>query len=208
MPLPMVHLAVADRLTFLIEETDQAAFFLGAISPDAVHMRIGYRREDKNASHLYPNGDKEQPWAGALAHTQTNLSKGTAFAVGYGIHLMTDALWGKTVYQSFRQAYRADESPRQDETMAYYNDTDKLDFELHQNLACTKPIWCLLENARAVGMAGLVSSEEVDAWRTRTLHWYDGGESQHQNPVRYLSYDDTLRVIDESVVLISRLLRE
>jgi hypothetical protein len=57
---------------------------------------------------------------------------------------------------------------------AYYNDTDKLDFELYIIF--------------------------------RTLHWFDDGVSQHKNPIRYISVEDLLEIIQNASKTIKSLL--
>ncbi|MCP1135166.1 hypothetical protein NKT34_17850 [Paenibacillus polysaccharolyticus] len=53
MPLPMVHLSVAHQLAnTLPEPLDLGAFYLGNIAPDAIHIREGTTREDKQYTHF------------------------------------------------------------------------------------------------------------------------------------------------------------
>lgn len=53
MPLPMVHLCAANKLIDYINIKDISSFYLGSISPDAVHMREDYIPDDKSKSHLF-----------------------------------------------------------------------------------------------------------------------------------------------------------
>jgi len=59
MPLPMVHLGVAYNI---IESgfnvSDLPSFYLGVISPDAIHMRQNANKLDKHRTHLIPLGKK------------------------------------------------------------------------------------------------------------------------------------------------------
>ena len=50
MPLPMVHLSTAVKIS-TIQGLKSPEFYLGSISPDAVHMRTGFVRDDKTRSH-------------------------------------------------------------------------------------------------------------------------------------------------------------
>lgn len=106
----------------------------------------------------------------------------------------------------FKSRYNADNNPIQDERWAYYNDTDKLDFELFKKYKFRPEIWDHLSNSKAVGVDGLVSADEVNAWNSRTLHWFDSGESQHKNPIKYILYDELLQFIEETAVKIYRYL--
>ena len=208
MPLPMVHLAVANLLVEKIDIHDLAGFFLGSISPDAVHMRANYVRDDKGVSHLMTDVDKEQWLIDAIEFTKKGILADDAFAIGYGVHCITDDIWGKTLYHEYRQKYSADEAPLQDEVRAYYNDTDKLDFELFEKYQPRSAIWELMKNADAVDVLGLVTKEEVEKWKIRTLHWYDSGVSTHENPIKYILYDDVMRFVQDAANKICRFLCE
>ena len=50
MPLPMVHLSTAVKINTL-QGLKSPEFYLGSISPDAVHMRAGFVPNDKTRSH-------------------------------------------------------------------------------------------------------------------------------------------------------------
>jgi hypothetical protein len=36
----------------------------------------------------------------------------------------------------------------------------------------------------------ILSAQEIRAWNERTLHWFDSGESQHKNPIKYIKQVD------------------
>lgn len=108
---------------------------------------------------------------------------------------MTDIIWHDTFYTGFKQKYEQDPAPIQDETWAYYNDTDQLDFLLYHEMAWRPRVWELLKTAKAVDVNGILSSEEVDAWRNHTMRWLDKGESHHKNPIRYISKADVMEFI-------------
>ena len=38
MPSPIIHLYIADRSSEILDIKDESQFFLGSISPDAIHM--------------------------------------------------------------------------------------------------------------------------------------------------------------------------
>lgn len=50
MPLPMVHFSTAVKVNTL-KDAKSPEYYLGSISPDAVHMRANYVSEDKVVSH-------------------------------------------------------------------------------------------------------------------------------------------------------------
>lgn len=61
MPLQMVHLAVAREYVKAAANAadlmDCPEFYLGIISPDAIHVRPGTGKNDKRITHLYAEGD-------------------------------------------------------------------------------------------------------------------------------------------------------
>jgi len=198
MPLPIVHLGVARNLLNNIKFKDISSYYLGAIAPDAVHMRENYKGENKRISHLH-SADRDIWKANARELILRNYGKRNGdFCFGYGVHVLTDIFWNETVYSMFGMRYDEDKAPIQDKSLAYYNDTDRLDFELHSKYEHRPEIWNYLVNSTAVGIDGLVNDNEVGAWNDRTLHWFDGGESQHKNPIRYILYDDLLHFIEQA----------
>ena len=58
MPLPMIHLAVAREYAKASANfaglINCPEYYLGSISPDAVHMRPGTGKSDKGITHLLP----------------------------------------------------------------------------------------------------------------------------------------------------------
>lgn len=214
MPLPMVHLGVANNIVesgFHVD--DLPDFYLGVISPDAIHMRHNADRTDKHKTHLIPEGkmmeeiDEQEYCSFLLNFVKTRKSHvNTSFLWGYCIHILTDLLWSKSVYSDFVAKYREDPSPVQDERWAYYNDTDILDFELFRGCRWREKVWDLLKQAEASDFLDLLSAGEIRAWKERTLHWYDSGESMHKNPVRYIEKPDVLNFISECSEKILRLI--
>jgi len=202
MPLPMVHLAVAREYAhdapMLLECPE---FYLGSIAPDAIHMRENTGRMDKDITHLRRERDL---WKANII-TFLKQHKGRpdySFFLGYGIHSLTDMIWHETILKEFQAAYDKDPAPVQDKKWAYYNDTDKLDFELYRTCEWRPKVWELLKKAKPCDVDGLLSADEIEAWKNRTLHWFDSGESQHKNPIRYISIEDLFRFIHEAGVKI------
>lgn len=112
------------------------------------------------------------------------------FQLGYLIHVLTDLFWENTILRTFSERYEADTEAIQDRRMAYYNDTDQLDFVFYNRVNWRPEVWRLLEQARGFPIADAVSQKEVAVWKNRTLNWYLSGKSEHGNPVKYLSYED------------------
>jgi len=198
MPLPMVHLEVAKSLIEVYNIINKGDFYLGTISPDAVHMRKNSSRDDKRITHLHSdNIDWKSKVTAFIKDNRSN-----DFCIGYGIHILTDIYWDKTLYNSFKTNYYNDVHPIQDEKWAYYNDTDILDFELFRTFDNKKEIWNYLNNCNINFIEGIITPDEVRAWKERTLHWYDSGESQHKYPIKYIAKNDLLNFILETSLFV------
>lgn len=197
MPLPMIHLCVAVKLNIPIIKSGE--FYLGNISPDAVHTRIGYVSEDKTISHCNARKIENIGELDALCDLIRGSDGGKReFLIGYLIHILTDIYWSDSVLLTFKDRYYDDPSPIQDRRMAYYNDTDQLDFEFYNNLDWRVSVWDMLTQAQGFSVEGAVSREEVTMLRDRTVKWYSGGQSQHTNPVKYITYDELERFTDSA----------
>ena len=190
MPLPMVHLSAAVKINSL-RFKKSAEFYLGSISPDAVHMRTGFVREDKIRSHC---NARTFTAIGELdflcGKIQNSKGKEREFLLGYLIHILTDLFWEDTMQKTFRERYESDPAPIQDQRMGYYNDTDQLDFLFYKKENWRPEIWKMLESAEIFAIKDVVNEDEVAAWNQRTLNWYSSGKSQHTNPIKYISYED------------------
>ena len=202
MPLPMVHLCVAHQAAQGSALQDKGEYYLGAIAPDAVHMRPEYVPEYKHISHL--REDLRTPLSvrarRALALWQQEKEGANRdFYTGYCLHLFTDIWWLNDFYfPVFRQEYDADRQAVQDVKRAYYNDCDQLDIRLYDEYSDRPAIWQALAEATVVAVGERVSAQEVALWRDRTLNWHDGRRSSYEIPVRYTPYEALLRFIDEA----------
>lgn len=201
----MVHLEISKKLIDAgFDSKDLPSFYLGSISPDAIHMRQNSDRSDKNQTHLMPQGkswreiDEKDYFDFTLDFVNKNHKTiNTDFLWGYSIHILTDMLWTKHLYCEFVEKYKKDTAPVQDERWAYYNDTDILDQVLFNESAWREDVWQSLRAAKAIDFLDLLSADEIDAWKERTLHWYDSGVSQHKNPIRYITKSDIVNFISD-----------
>ena len=205
MPQPMVHLGVAKNiLDSGFEITSLPQYYLGVISPDAIHMRENSSRDDKDRVHLKPMG---KAWRDVDVHAyyeflldcvETSKNKANIdFLWGYVIHILTDMYWVPTLYDAFNKKYKEDSSPIQDRIGAYYSDCDILDHVLFKECDWRNSVWQSLEFAKCTDFLDLLSAAEIDLWNKRTLRWYDSGKSQHINPVKYISKIDLYDFIFE-----------
>lgn len=175
MPLPMVHFWVAVRMAEARGMFPSPEFLLGSIAPDAVHMRPDYERSHKRRSHLNDPrdaADHDQVRAFVMEHISGNgTNDATArYVVGYAAHLLTDRLWLKRVYDPFyeRNSHLGPEELR----ILYYQETDQVDFNLYHRSEWREGVWKALETAVAPEGVQLVTPNEVDQWKRRTLRWF------------------------------------
>ncbi len=210
MPLPMVHLGVARMIlerTSMIKDYPQ--FYLGAIAPDAVHMRINGNKQDKNKSHLRWDEVSvrklySDEWKSKIVDLYARFPQDD-YVAGYCAHLFTDLYWSETVFEAFKAKYGNDNLPLQERDIAYYNDTDILDIQLYRECAWRRDAWACLKLSRGQDIVNCVSANEVDAWKERTLHWYENRTPQQYLPLRYISMDELLPFMDVAVSTITTL---
>ena len=89
MALPMVHLLMAwEWAQDKPELRENPDYYLGAVSPDAIHVRDHDDKSHKNEIHLN-NWRTPDPDAVLRYWTEHN----TPFDIGYGIHVLLDGQW-------------------------------------------------------------------------------------------------------------------
>ena len=189
MPLPMVHLGVADRYFEGGQVPD--AFVLGSIAPDAIHMRQGTGREDKLRTHF---GGKEttldrleQHYVEAIVRSIGEEEK--LYVKGYFAHVLTDYLWGLRVYAHFKEQVQREGVPEQEVKSRYYRDTDGVDFWLFETAPWKEPIWESLRRVPSYALSPLLTEREVDAWRQRTIRWFEDPANKPDTPPQFITTD-------------------
>jgi hypothetical protein len=175
MPLPMVHLSVAMRLCALCGWAPSPSFLLGSLAPDAIHMREAASADDKRRVHFRAEeaaGDRAAVVTAVWAAVPPDDAAANEQAAGYLAHLFTDYPWTASLVRP-EQARQAAAGAARDEIRAlYYRETDQIDFDLYHQQPWRPQAWQLLAAARPVGMPGLLTAQEIGAWRDRTLHWF------------------------------------
>jgi hypothetical protein len=120
------------------------------------------------------------------------------FMLGYFTHILTDIRWSETTYPLFGERYQQDVSPVQEKRTAYYNDTDLLDWQLYGKCSWRSEAWTLMEEAKGRDISGLIAQSEVEAWKIRTLAWYDKVDIQRYRPQKYLYLKDIERFMGDA----------
>jgi hypothetical protein len=169
----MVYLSVAVALSEKAGRFPSADFLLGSLAPDAIHMRPGSQKCDKEHVHLIDLGASPQGLL-QLFRTEYGLaeSQPDGFAGGYLAHLLTDRLWWQTIIAPFRAKFPPD-FPEPDFRKLYYRDTDRIDFDLYRQMPWQAQAWSSLESASAADFPPFLTATEILQWRDRTLHWFD-----------------------------------
>lgn len=206
MALPMTHLLCAHRYALLHarELLYIPEYYLGAIAPDAIHMREGSTPEDKRATHLFARGircaEKYMPLiSDFLAEYKDAHAPLRAMAFGYGLHVVTDRIWVDFYCEECPELLDAQGQTQKE---PYYNDTDQVDFLLWKKEQSRPFIESRLKSAEAHSIAGL-TAVEIDSWRVRTLDRLENGISEHKGKIKYLTEERIKKFIMGSEVRLS-----
>lgn len=181
MALPMVHLLAAWRWAQDKPELkNNPDYYLGAVSPDAIHIRDGNDKSRKNEIHLnnwrYPDPDAVfEYWRGHH----------TPFDIGYGIHVLLDGQWAVEFRRRFPGMLLPDGRP---DTNIYYNDTVVTDFALYRSSALTPFFMDMIARGTAPADHPQLRLHEFEGWREATLKFYQR-ECPKNDPVRFITED-------------------
>ena len=200
MPLPMVHLAVAIEIARIWHSEPSSAFLLGTLAPDAIHMRPDTARTDKSRVHLHRaiedrGFDAVRELYAQLVARQAQLHD---LALGYAVHLLTDALWVERLFLPFRSETNLS---RDDERALYYRETDEVDRLLYERVPWRPDVWRALAQAQPADLDGLLNAEEIGRWRDRTLTWFDT-LSPSSEPPGFFTYERVRAFVKEAAAAI------
>lgn len=201
MAFPMVHLLIADQWAQDKPELRECpAYFLGALAPDAIHMRepIKYPH-DKNITHLNALPASRFDTHDLLSYWQARRSP---FDLGYAIHVLTDVLW----VRFYKDTYPTLIVGGHTDNTRYYPDANRIDARLYAEHAARPRLCALLAQAAAPDDHPLLSKAEIEGWRDRVIESF--GKEPDTNPLKVFSYDDIDRLILHSADGIDALLRE
>ena len=195
----MVHLLVAKKWAEAHDEYRNCPeFYLGAISPDAIHVRDHNDKSRKNEFHLYnwlkPDVEK------VLDYWKNHFSP---FDVGYGIHVLTDAQWVPRFRSRLKGLLLPDGMLNK---QVYYNDNYVTDFSLY-NEADGKRLFDLIERARLPEDHPLLTAEEFGEWRRQMLECYRG-ECPFSDPVQYVTREYVREFIDDAQAFLNEVFEQ
>ncbi len=194
MALTMVHLLAADRWSAAHPSyAGSPEFFLGAISPDAIHIRDRDDKSRKDMFHLYnwqsPHPEKVlEYWSEHRA----------PFDVGYGVHVLTDCQWVPRFKARLRGMFRPDGKL---DTEIYYNDTFVTDFLLYRECPRLEQILQMIARARVPEDHPLLTRAEFEEWRGLILDAYRG-ECPRHGTVRFIDTAYVRSFVDDCIAMI------
>lgn len=181
MALPMVHLLAAHSWA---RDNDNLIgnpeYYLGSISPDAIHIRDGNDKSRKNEIHLN-NWRTPDPDAVVEYWNEHN----TPFDIGYGIHVLLDGQWAVRFRARLPGVLLPNGKPNPE---IYYLDTCVTDFKLKDRSDESAFLWNMVKRAAAPADHPLLSEHEIDVWRNDMIRIYDR-PCPKSGEVKYITFD-------------------
>lgn len=194
MALTMVHLLAAEKWARgHAQYLDCPEFYLGAISPDAIHVRDHDDKSHKDEIHLY-NWRSPHPepvieyWR---AHAEP-------FDIGYGVHVLTDAQWVPRYVKRLPGLFRPNGGLN---IGVYYNDCFQTDFALYRESERLRALMDMAEAARVPEDHPLLTREELDQWRHDIGAAYKR-ECPYHDPVKNIDLAYVRAFVEDSTGLI------
>ena len=200
MSLPMVHLIAAHR--FAADKPDLIdcpEYYLGAISPDAIHIRDGLDKRHKNEIHL--NCWRCPDCAAVEAYWQEHK---TPFDIGYGVHVLLDGQWTLHFKECLPQIILPNGKP---DPEIYYRDNKLTDFELYASDPQTPYFMEMLRRAAAPDNHPLLTQDELAGWREYTLAFFEKGCEFEGSP-KYMNRAYVMDFLPGSMGMIEELYRK
>ena len=195
MALPMVHLLAARRWAQGHPEyLDSPEFYLGAISPDAIHIRDHDDKSHKNAVHLN-NWISPHPEE-VLAYWREHNS---SFDIGYGVHVLTDGQWVPRYRRLVPQIVYPDGRIDQ---KRYYGDTLRTDAELYRDCG-GEALFGMILRAQAPEDHPLLTFDELDQWRKGKAAEYRAMRPDGE-PAVYIGHGYVERFLEDCQALLEQ----
>lgn len=204
MPLPMVHLLLAEKIGEKTGQKPDAYFLLGSIAPDAIHMRPGTTRKDKHQTHFFDGNkwDVEQiylHWETILQKLQAyhfENSKERSFTIGYYVHTILDMIWIVQVFNVLEKTLRSGGIGFEDIRTKYYAETNACDAFLYQQCSWVPRTETLLEQVSPLGFDSLLTAHEIGLWRDVVLGKMERYKTMEEKETVYITTRNIQRLID------------
>lgn len=200
MALLMVHLMAADLWARRHPEyADSPEYFLGAISPDAIHVRDKNDKSHKDEIHL--NNWRVLHRESAEAYWREHHAP---FDIGYGVHVLTDCQWVARYRERLPGILRPDGLLNVD---IYYNDTFVTDFALYRSEPRLQALLSLIERAEVPDDHPLLTRYELGEWRRMMVGAYRG-ECPRNGPVQFIDEAYVRAFVADAIPLIDEIYTE
>lgn len=197
MALLMVHLLAArnfaQRHEWLLDDPD---FYLGAISPDAIHIRDKDDKSHKNEIHL---GNWTSPHPENVVHYWKKHH--TPFDIGYGVHVLTDCQWVPRYRHRIPQLVLPN---GKSDIKAYYHDTVATDYRLYHKMG--KPLFDLVAKGKAPQNHPLLTYYELSEWQlVKTKEYRYCEKPSHY--AKYLTTSYVMEFVIDSMLMMEKTYR-
>jgi len=194
MALPMVHLLVALKWAQDKPELkNNPDYYLGAVSPDAIHVRDGDDKSRKNEIHL--NNWRRPDPDSVVEYWETHF---TPFDIGYGIHVLTDGQWAERFRADLPGILLPNGKPNPE---LYYNDTCVSDFALYAESEHTNFLMEMVQKGTAPKDHPLLTEYEFAEWQKATIGFYQR-PCPMNNPVQFIDREYIERFMEACTALL------
>lgn len=177
MSFQMVHMEIAYRVAEMTGIKERAAFILGSVLPDSVHMRDDYSIEQKIRSHFFEGCG---PWGAPEDYDRWNrnirmfwdehgTSEDRMVAAGIVVHCLTDVRNDIDMWNGTKDQFVPPEDPgrfKED----FYREAKAVDQWLHQNSEHTEEIMSLLGSSPEKDMFGSYTREDIRRMKHNLLN--------------------------------------
>ena len=181
----MTHLIVAKNLSdsFSIQINSLPQYYLGSISPDAVHNRDNYISDYKRYSHLITGNEKwgkttdNDSWkSNVIQFLQKHKnSNNFDFILGYCIHVLTDIYNNIHVWTPFRLTHFGKDDWDYDNI--HHFESKKIDIELSLSYKYKDDIRFYLEKSECFDLYDIIYFDEIEKQKTYVMgSWYMNNE--------------------------------
>jgi hypothetical protein len=126
--------------------------------------------------------------------------------LGYAVHILTDILWKETVFSSFLSECATDKTPYEKTRLIYYSDAEETDTGFYERFELESDVRGYLSGCRGIGIADLVTVQEVISWKENTLRLFDDLGDLRSRPLKYFTYEIISDFIENATSKISNLL--
>ena len=205
LPGQTIHLEIGLRLVSELGPNAQPTkLLLGAIAPDAIHMRAGWTSRKKRYVHLARmRHEAVRVRLARLDDLWKRERDGTqyGFAWGWISHALADHLWWHLIGAWYWSTFRGtapDEAVREQ----WYADSAATEGELARRMQKREDALQLLRAASPRGMRGYVTEDEVGRWRDTVLRWQESDSHRTSQTPKHFTQprvDEFMRIVTETM---------